>query len=747
MLQATKRPGKAQISCEVRDGAIIRKSAYGLTRVYVVREDILRITFTRRDSFSERESEYVTERGRLKIAPKNAEIDPIGGSVRISDARGNAVVTIYGGWSMEAFTADRIVWGSKSQTETVQTADGAKNVIRAAETQPYKTLYRARLPLQFAEDETIYGFGQPEGGVIDRRHAKIYGCQTNRSIALPFFVSTKGYAMLFDCGCTFIYNGAAEKPYMYLEAVEELDLYVLRGSPEDAVRGYHLLTGLPALLPQWAFGYIQSQERYETGEELIEVVRECRKRNIGIDCIVEDWQSWPEGQWGQKSFDANRFPNPSGMMDELHAMNAHLMLSIWANPNGAAEDHRELAEKGLLLPDGEHYNPLLSEARNMYWKQAYEGLYRHGLDAWWCDSSEPWTSEWRRIEEPEAEDVYYETRNTASAQLGADYANAFAFFHARTMYEGQTALDDGKRVINLTRSGWIGQQKYGTILWSGDTVARWETLRNQITAGVNMCASGIPFWTQDIGGFFVKRGLPWYWDGAFDDGWESEEFCELYVRWFAFAAFLPVFRAHGTDVRRELWNAPGEYYDALLAINRLRYTLLRYVYSLAGNAALNGGTMIKPLGFNYPNDRAACAVNDQFLLGDDMLVCPVTEYGARSRKVYLPEGTWHDRRTGQTYVGKRTVEVSAPLDAIPVFLRAGAILPVCAPRLSAEETLRQAPHIEVFTGADGAFSMYEDAGDGYEYRNGEYTLTHLTWDDAKRKLRAENGAEYTIVLH
>ena len=276
-------------------------------------------------------------------------------------------------------------------------------------------------------------------------------------------------------------------------------------------------------------------------------------------------------------------------------------------------------------------------------------------------------------------------------------------------------------------------------MWSGDISAKWETLKKQIAIGLDFCASGMPYWTQDIGGFFVKRGKAWYWDGDFDAGWEDPEYRELFVRWYEYAAFLPMFRGHGTDIRRELTNLKGEEFAAVLRCNRARYHLLPYLYSLAGQIALNGGIMMKPLSFYDPDDARAKESDDEFLLGDDLLICPVTDYQARSRIVYLPRGHWWELHTGKLLNGGAEYEAPAPLDTLPIFVRAGAVLPVADTSVCAREALSKALTLWVFPGADGKLTLYRDAGDSYGYEQGEYTLKTYRWNDAARALTDEKG--------
>ncbi len=754
MLTAPHRPERKIIGTGFfPDGAILR-SEYGSLQLQAYDRDILRVTFTRGTDFplpgpwligrAPVPIRDASEDGRyvyVSTGALRARVSKATGVLETFDSSGRPVFAERGPRTLEAFEARVIDRTRPAVTERVETADGVKLRVREAEKIGYKTLYRARLPLAFRADEAVFGLGQPESGPANLRGRTLYQCQANLSIALPFLVSTGGYGLLTDCGCPFIFDdsGAEDGPSLYYSAVEALDYYIIPGACEDAVKGYHYLSGRPALPPAWAFGYLQSQERYETADELISIAKLYRERGIGLDCVVLDWCSWPDGHWGQKSFDEKRFPDPRAMTDALHALDARLMVSIWPNMNPRTADNAAFRQRGWLLPGGELYDAVNPDARALYWEQARRGLFDMGVDAWWCDSSEPWTSEWSREEAPVMSEIFQETARTAADALGADRGNAYPFYHALAMWEGQRRTGSSKRVMNLTRSAWIGQQRLGTVMWSGDISAKWRTLKKQIAIGLDFCASGMPYWTQDIGGFFVKRGKAWYWDGDFEAGWDDPEYRELFVRWYEYAAFLPVFRGHGTDIRRELTNLDGAEYDAVLRYNRARYQLLPWLYSLAGRIALEGGLLMKPLAFLDPDDVRARAVDDAFLLGDDLLVCPVTDYRARSRTVYLPRGDWYELHTGRLLSGRAAYEAPAPLDTLPVYVRAGAVLPIADTAVCARDALRRPPRLWVFPGADGALTLYSDAGDGYGYEKGEYTLKTYRWHDAARTLTDEEG--------
>ncbi|MBQ4452029.1 MAG: glycoside hydrolase [Clostridia bacterium] len=753
MLKAPHRPERRALSEEIFESGAVIKSEYGVTRVQCLERDIMRVTFFRGEETQAEESPFVIDRSTAKAKSVSkaddcilitngslrARLSTLDGTFSAEDLLGRPVFSEDGLKTMEAYIARRVTRGAEAQTETVETADGVKTVVRDAPRDEYKRLYRARLPLSFRPEEALYGLGQPESGPANLRGRKLYLCQANRSIALPFFVSTGGYGLLIDCGCPFIFNDTPEGSYLYFSGVEKLDYYIIPGTCEQAVRGYHYLTGRPALLPAWAYGYWQSQERYETADEMIRLAEGYRKAGIGLDCAVLDWCSWPDGQWGQKGFDPIRFPNPDALTKRLHDMDVRMMISIWPNMNPRSPQNDEFKQRNLLLPGGELYDALDPEARRLYWKQTKEGLFDHGLDAWWCDSSEPWTSEWSHQEKPEDEDMYQETLSMASDAIGTDNGCAYPFYHAMTMWEGQRSERGTKRVVNLTRSAWAGQQRYGTVLWSGDISAKWDTLKKQIAVGLDMSASGMPWWTQDIGAFFVKRGAPWYWDGDYEDGWNDPEYRELFVRWYQYAAFLPVFRGHGTDIRRELTNLKGEEYEAALKYNRARYQLLPYIYSAAGLTARHGGLIMKPLGFEFPDDEAARGTSDEYLFCNTILVCPVTEYKARKRKVYLPQGMWYEMATGKRICGPMVYEAEAPLDVLPLFVKAGSVIPAVDTSVCAREAMSKEPVMWVFPGADGKLDWYRDAGDGYGYENGEYTVETYVWNDKNRSLLKGKG--------
>lgn len=760
---------------EKKEGALFLYSERGMHRVILKNEGVARITYTERDRFSARkkpgviqtavfsEWDFCEDSEQVVIsAPKlKIVIDKEHASFSFYDGKGQLLLKERTKESkeLEAFQSYELAEEEGAVIEKIVTPDGTKEVIKEAARIKGETFFHTRLHLQWQEGEALYGLGQQEEGFLNLRGKCVYVHQANRKIAVPVLLSTLGYGILMDTYSPMVFQDTEQGSYLYTEADDELDYYFMNGEgPDGVIKEYRFLTGKAAMLPKWAFGYMQSQERYETQEEILQVAGEYRRRGIGLDCIVLDWFSWEDGLWGQKSFDASRFPNPSEMLSMLHKDHVHFMISVWPTMDEKCENYKEFKDRKLLLPGSNAYNVFSEEGRKLFWKQVSAGLFCHGIDAWWCDSSEPFTPEWNHKYRPEPAKLYAEYVDTTEDHIPAWATNAYALYHAMTLYHGQrqeqAGREDEKRVINLTRSGYTGQQRYGTILWSGDTDASWSTFRKQIAAGLNFCAAGLPYWTTDIGAFFVKRGNQWFWQGDYEKGTEDLGYRELYVRWSQWACFLPIFRAHGTDCRRELWafGAPGEpFYDALLAVNRLRYRLLPYIYSLAGDVWRKDTIMMKPLAFAFPRDSKVLDCKDQYLFGDRLMVCPVTEpmyYGENSRKlsdvekvrrVYLPEGErWYDFWTEECYDGGQWISTEAELDRIPLFVREGSILPMykeeCIPESVSAGTEDGTIEYRVYKGKDAVLEMYEDAGNGYGYEQGEYKITRLEWKEKEGKL-------------
>lgn len=634
-----------------------------------------------------------------------------------------------------------------------QTADGEKEVMDVLRRDTVGHTWKFRNYYAFAEDEALYGLGCHMEDALDLRGKTIYLCQHNLKVMVPVLNSTAGYGLLFDAGCGMVYSDSGDCGYMELEAAREIDYYFMKGASMDKVIGhYRRLTGRNPLPPRYMFGYVQSKERYCSSAEIIGVVEEYRCREVPLDVVVQDWNYWPQGQWGYMKMDRKYYPSPRRLADSVHALGAKLMVSVWPNPTNSPQT-RDFASQGFMLERSVYdaFNPL---ARAHYWKYADEEFFSNGFDAWWCDCTEPLDADWHAMPDGYGWDSHEERwrRNLdlLEAVLGAERSCLFSLYHSKGLYENQRATTDRKRVVNLTRSGYAGQQRYGTITWNGDTHASWKSFAQQIPMGLNFMATGCPYWTLDIGSFFVRKGKEWFRNGDFDDGVADLGYREYYVRMLQFGAFLPVFRSHGTETPREIWafGSPGEpFYDSILKMIRLRYTLIPYIYSLAGEVTFRDYTMSRLLAFDFPQDSRVRDIKDEFMFGPAFLVCPVTRpmyydkgsaelHGVeKTRSVYLPEGAgWTDFWTGKTYAGGQEIEADAPLDKIPLFVRQGSIIPMAPVVRHTGELPGKELTIRVYPGRDAAFVLYEDEGDSYGYEHGHYSTIRMEWDDSRRVL-------------
>jgi alpha-D-xyloside xylohydrolase len=657
-----------------------------------------------------------------------------------------------GGKTLDPFEVLVSVFDEATTVERGVQADGVRidavNVRQVVDRRAFHT----KLEFEWAPDEALYGLGSHEEGMFNLRGRHQFLYQQNMKASVPVLLSTHGYGVFIDCTSLLTFHDDEFGSYLWADVDEELDYYFVAGPSFDAIVGeLRALTGQPPMLPRWAFGYLQSKERYATAVELLEVAREYRSRGLPLDCMVLDWKSWPGELWGQKSLDEERFPDPGQLAADLHALGVRLMVSIWPTLQPGGGDWRELLDGGHLLGNGATYNAFSPAARAVYWDQANRGLFAHGFDAWWADCSEPFEADWSGAVRPEPEERLRINTAEAKRYLDPELINAYSLFHSQGLYEGQRGATSAKRVFNLTRSAYPGQQRYATVTWSGDVSATWDTLRRQISDGLNFCATGMPYWTTDVGAFFVgRRPELWFWAGDFDGGVADLGYRELYVRWFQYAAWLPILRAHGTDTPRELWRfgEPGEaMYEALAAALKLRYRLLPYIYSLAGWTTQLGYTMLRALPFDFRDDPLVRDVADEFMLGPAFLVCPVyrpSSYGPGSqpildgpqgRRVYLPAGgDWFDLWTDVRLSGGQAVGAAAPLDRIPVFVRAGSIVPMGPVRQHTGDAPDAPLELHVYPGRDASFTLYEDDGDGYAYEQGAFTTIEITWDDALREL-------------
>lgn len=495
-------------------------------------------------------------------------------------------------------------------------------------------------------------------------------------------------------------------------AAKMLDYVVFYGPSADSVIAtYRNLSGKAPLFPKWAYGFWQCRERYTSGKQLVETVREFRKRSLPMDVIVQDWQYWNKNEWGIPKFDETNYPDPAGFIKELHDLKAHFAISVWSNPDKNSEIGKVYVKKNLFIPNTkwlDYFNP---ETRKVYWNTLKENLFDVGVDAWWMDATEP------ENDALKGEQTF----------LGAGdfYRLTYPLMVSRAVYEGQRATSTDKRVCILTRSAFSGQQRYGTINWSGDIGGTWDAYRRQVVAGLNYTITGLPYWTTDIGGFF-RPGNTQYTD---------EKYQELLTRWYQWGTFNPIFRIHGFRTETEPWKYGQSVEDNMRKMLDLRYRLIPYIYSEAWQVTQNGFTMMRPLVMDFREDLAATDQPFEYMFGKAFLVAPVTERGVGEWSVYLPETTdWYDFWTGKRLTGGQTVKTDASLDMIPLLVKAGSIVPMGKSEQYTGEDPEEVLEIRIYRGTDGQFVLYEDEGDNYNYEQGIYSTIAFSWNDSENVL-------------
>lgn len=773
--------------------------------------------------------------------------------------------------------------------------------------------HHAEQRFDWATDEGLYGLGAHQNGLVNYRGHDVLLVQENTIDVVPVLVSSHGYGILWDNASEtrLIDATAARSPggsravarpgirsgALWSQMAEAIDYTFFYGPDlDDVVAEYRRRTGAAPLFGRWAYGFWQCKERYKTQDELVSVVRELRHRQVPIDAVVQDWFYWDPFKWGSHRFDRERYPNPAAMIRELHEMNTRVMISVWAKFVPGSDNHAEMAARGFLYPpfdkanggpegnSEQYYDAFDSAARALYWRQLDEQLFSKGIDAWWLDATEPEIGDLKR-------DAVRQVMARTALGHGARQLNAYALMTTEAVYRGQRQSDPRKRVFILTRSAFAGQQRNAAATWSGDVDATWEVFAKQVAAGINFGLSGLPYWTTDIGGFFVNE---------YPKGGQDPAYQELFTRWYQWGAFCPIFRVHGTTVPREIWRfgEPGSWaYDTQLRFNRLRYRLLPYIYSLAGNVTHGGGTILRGLPFDFRSDPRVREIADQHMFGPAFLVSPVLEplrYGALHssevgraipgsalaapdgsagalrgdyfadkalsrhaatrtdasvdfdwgldsplpgvpgdqfsvrwtgrltppetgdyelatvaddgvrlwldgklviddwnahapeyhsgrvrleanrpydlkleyydeilgasvklrwtrpsdrhaaeaaparpmlRRVYLPAGpSWHDFWTGERIPGGREIDSPAPLETMPLHVRAGSIVPFGPHLQYASEKPADPIELRVYRGADGRFEFYEDEGEGYAYERGAFATIPIEWSDAEGKL-------------
>ena len=645
-------------------------------------------------------------------------------------------------------------------------------------------------------DEALYGLGQHQEGIFNLRGVPIRLSQANTNISIPFLLSSKGYGVLWNNASLTDFNPADQSiaidpstgkgkfttgsKGMYgfvltsdnrnqlalevneqhvidlqniwtptsasgvveLEGNKEYDISA-RGGPggvqlaarppadtttfrsevgqaidyyffygpdlNRVIADYRQLTGEAPLFPKWAYGYWQCRERYHSQQEILDTAAEFRKRQIPVDVLVQDWQYWGKYGWNAMKFDEGYYPQPKQMLDQLHSNDLHMMISVWSKFGEDTDVYQRMSAQSLLIPGTpwtDFFNP---KAQAAFWSELKHGLFQDGIDGWWMDASEP-------------EFDVLKGRQTFLGS-GESVRNAYPLYVTKAIYEGQRATTDRKRVVILTRSAFAGQQRNAAASWSGDITANWITLRRQIAAGLSFSMSGLPYWTTDIGGFFRP-----------DDQYTSDAYHQLLIRWFQYGAFCPIFRVHGYKSNAELWNYGNEVERVLTQYDELRYRLLPYIYSAAWGVTNRGETLMRALPLEFSSDPGARGVSDQFVFGPALLINPVTSEGMTQRQLYLPAGVeWVDFWTGKRMSGGQTITADAPLDRIPIYGRAGSIVPI-GPRAESATAKADPIEIRIYPGANGDFNLYEDGGDNYDYEHGAYSVIPFHWDEKSRRL-------------
>jgi alpha-D-xyloside xylohydrolase len=608
-------------------------------------------------------------------------------------------------------------------------------------------------------DEAIYGLGTQQRGKMSQRNVTLNMVQGNTDDYVPFFQSVKGFGLYWDNYSPTAFTDNSEGTSFKSDVGDCIDYYFMYGGNADGViANMRDLTGQAPMFPLWSFGYFQSKERYKSQDELVDVVRQYRKLGVPLDGIIQDWQYWGSNYlWNAMDFLNADFSNPQRMVNDIHNLHAHLTISIWNSFGPQTKQYRELDKIGALMnfatwpqsgsdkwppnrdyPSGVRvYDPYNPAARDIYWKYL-EKMHALGIDAWWMDSSEPDHLDFKPSD--------FDNKT----YLGSfrKVRNAFPLMTVGGVYTHQRAVDSAKRVFILTRSAFAGQQRYGANTWSGDVTSSWTALRNQISAGLNFSLNGIPYWNADIGGFFLTK---------FRRKLEDPEYRELYVRWLEFGAFTPMMRSHGTDAPREIYQfgAKGnKYYDAIEKYINLRYRFLPYIYSTSWDVTSNQSSLMRALVMDFANDKNALNLNDEYMFGKSILVSPVTnamyvkpslsgrdtiqieDFSApKSKETYLPASTdWFDFWTGEKLSGGNKVTKQVPLDIIPLYVKAGAIIPLGPNVQYADEKKWDNLEVRIYPGADGKFLLYEDENDNYNYEKGIYSTISFNWNDKKKTL-------------
>jgi alpha-D-xyloside xylohydrolase len=616
--------------------------------------------------------------------------------------------------------------------------------------------YSVAQSFQLEKDEAIYGLGIQQQGKMVKRNLKLNMVQNNTEDFVTFFQSSKGYGLFWDNYSPTTFSDDQNATSFSSEVGDCIDYYFMNGGNADGVIAQMRdLTGQAPMFPLWTYGFWQSKERYKSQDELVGVVKKYRELGVPLDGIIQDWQYWGNNYlWNAMDFLNPEFYDGKKMVSDVHNLNAHMIISIWSSFGPMTKQYRELDKMGSLYnidtwpqsgcekwppnpdyPSGvrvyDAYNPA---ARDIYWKYLNNGLFSTGMDGWWMDSTEP---DHFNFKESDLDTKTY---------LGSfrKVRNAYPLMTVGGVSSHQRSVTSDKRVFILTRSVFAGQQRYGSNTWSGDIVASWETLRNQISGGLNLSLCGIPYWNSDIGGFFL-------WN--FKNPLQNPDYRELHARWIQFGVFCPMMRSHGEGFPREIYQfgtKGDKVYDSDEKYINLRYSLLPYIYSTSWAVTANQSSMTRALVMDFASDKQALDINDEYMFGKSILVCPVTKplynkdgkedfSAVKTKEIYLPKGAdWFDFWTGEKLVGGQKINREVPFDLMPLYVKAGSVLPFGPKVQYAAEKKWDNLEIRVYPGANGEFTLYEDENDNYNYEKGAFSTIKFTWNDAKKALTIDD---------
>lgn len=708
--QAQWRELNPMTSVQKQADGVLFQMKTGATKLQVCSDSIVRVLYSPTGKFSDAPDYVVTKKDWpstqwsmqesgdnvvLATARLNITVSKSEGSIQYASADGQKLVTDQNRWMTPV----------KVNGEDTFRAEDFINI--------------------YGSQEALYGLGQHQSGVWNYRGDSVDISQDNTNIAVPMLVSSNGYGIFWNNDSrSRVNNRFANYLYISSEVANVIDYYFIYGPELDkVVAGYRELTGQAPMFGKWAYGFWQCKNRYKSQDELLGVAQKYRELHIPADNIVQDWFWW--NRKGEHVFNKS-YPDPKGMVDTLHRENFHLMISVWPFFEPGSKEYDYMEKQGWFIDKFKYaklpyhqdamavYDPSNPEARKYYWGLMDKALFNIGLDAWWMDTTEP---------ETEGQEENIQLGHKIYIGSGDRYVNIFPLMTTGAVYQGQRASSDKKRVFILSRSAFAGSQRNSLTAWSGDINSDWFSYRRQIPAGLNFALSGLPYWTTDIGGFV--SGNP-----------NDPAYRELFIRWFQYGAFCPVFRVHGTRTtdHNELWSYGPEAQKILTSYDELRYRLMPYTYSLAWMVTHDSYTPMRPLAMDFRTDQRALNIGDQFMYGPAILVSPVTEPAATERRMYLPKARWYDFWTGASQEGGVAINAAAPLDRIPLYVRAGAIVPVGPEIEWAAEKPADPIELRVFRGANGAFTLYEDENDTYDYEKGVYATIPIEWNEAKQTL-------------